>query len=231
MSFSKLKKIHVIIIGTVLCIIAGVGVFFLQVKPQMDAYKVAQAKYEKESVKGNEQSKQQAIRQRELAVMALNQAQALLDVQMRRRMPNLDFRRRDTGMLALWKEQIKVMGPLLESFAHDDKVRVLQAGFKISAPPANPNDPLFTQDVLVFPLGSVVVSGDFKRVMGNIRRWNNCRRLIMVGPPRLAGISPQLTATYDVTCYVFPVAKAQPESVIDMAGGGTGTPGAPPPTP
>jgi hypothetical protein len=229
MSFSKLKKMHVIIIGSVLFVIAGVGVFFLQVKPQMDAYKVAKAKYEKESVKGNEQSKQAAIRQQELATLALNQAQALLDVQMRRRMPYLNFSRRDIGMLALWKEQIKVMGPLLENFARDGNVRVLQAGFKIAAPPANPNDALFTQDVLVFPLGQVTVSGDFKRVMNNIRRWNNCRRLVMVGPPRLGGESPQLMVSYDVTCYVFPAAKASMESTIDMAGAGTGTPGVPTP--
>jgi hypothetical protein len=229
MSFSKLKKMHVIIIGSVLFVIAGVGVFFLQVKPQMDAYKAAKAEYEKESVKGNEQSKQAAIRQQELATLALNQAQALLDVQMRRRMPYLNFSRRDIGMLALWKEQIKVMGPLLENFARDGNVRVLQAGFKIAAPPANPNDALFTQDVLVFPLGQVTVSGDFKRVMNNIRRWNNCRRLVMVGPPRLGGESPQLMVSYDVTCYVFPAAKASMESTIDMAGAGTGTPGVPTP--
>jgi flagellar basal body-associated protein FliL len=102
MSFSKLKRIHVIIIGVVVLVIAGAGVFFLQVKPQMDAYKEAKAKYEKESVKGNETAKADAIRQRELATLAFNQAQALLDVQMKRRMPYLNFSRRDIGMLALW---------------------------------------------------------------------------------------------------------------------------------
>ncbi len=218
---------HVIIIGAVVLVIAGVGVFFLQVKPQMDAFKTAKEKYEKESVKGNEQSRQTAIQQRELANLALNQAQALLDVQMKRRMPYLNFSRRDIGMLSLWKEQIKVMGPLLEHFAHDEKVRVMQAGFKIAPPPANPNDPLFSQDVLVFPLGQVTVSGNFKQVMNNIRRWNNCRRLVMVGPPRLAGTSPQLMVSYDVTCYVFPAATASQQSTIDMAGSSTGTPGAP----
>lgn len=227
MSFSRLKKIHVVIIGSVLLVIAGVGVFFLQIKPQMDAYKAAEAKYEKESVKGNETAKAEAIRQRELAILAFNQAQALLDVQMRRRMPYLNFTRRDIGMLALWKEQIKVMGPLLESFARDPNVRVLQANFKIPAPPANPNDAVFSQDLLVFPLGQVQVSGDFKHIMNNIRRWNNCRRLVMVGPPSLGGVSPQLVATYDVTCYVFPAATANPQSMIDMAGTPTQTPGQP----
>lgn len=218
MSFSKLKKIHVIIIGSVLCVIAGVAVFFLQVKPQMDAFKVAKARYDKAVVKGNEGSKQQAKQALAKIIMEYTVAQSQLDVQMRKRMPDLNFSRRDIGMLALWKEQIKTLGPLLESFAHDKNVKLVQAGFQIQAPPANPNDPVFDQDVLVFPLGSVAVSGGFKPLMDNVRRWNNCRRLVMVGPPTLGGVSPQLTQVYTVTCYIFPAAKGG--SKIVMAGGG-----------
>ena len=228
MSLSKLKKIHVIIIGVVLCIIGGVAVFFLQVKPRMDAFKVAQARYDRAVVKGNEQSKLQAISERDKAIVDLQVKQAQLDVQMRRRMPDLNFSRRDIGMLALWKEQIKILGPLLESFARDKNVKVVQAGFQIQAPPATPNDPVFDQDVLVFPLGTVSVSGDFKHLMDNVRRWNNCRRLVMVGPPTLVGVSPQLAAAYSVTCYIFPVAKGGTR--IQMAGGNAapaGEPGAP----
>jgi hypothetical protein len=228
MSFSKLKRIHVIIIGIVLCIIAGVAVFFLQIKPQMEAFKVAKARYDKAVVKGNPASRDSAKRDLAKAVTELAVAQAQLDVQMKKRMPDLNFSRRDIGMLALWKEQIKTLGPLLESFAHDKNVKVLQAGFQIQAPPSNPNDPIFDQDVLVFPLGSVAVSGGFKPLMDNVRRWNNCRRLVMVGVPTLVGISPQLTEVYSVTCYVFPAAKGG--SKIVMAGGNAAAPGAPTPT-
>lgn len=227
MSLSKLKKIHVIIIGSVLCVIAGVAVFFLQIKPQREAFAAAEARYNAAVVKGNESSKQQAIKQRNDAIMAFQVAQGQLDGQMKRRMPDLNFARRDIGMLALWKEQIKTLGPLLESFAHDKNVRVQQAAFQIQAPPSNPNDPVFDQDVLVFPLGTVSVSGDFKHLMENVRRWNNCRRLVMVGPPTLGGVSPQLTESYSLTCYIFPVAKGGDK--IQMAGGGTaGAPGAAP---
>lgn len=232
MSLSKLKKIHVIIIGVVLCVIGGVAVFFLQVKPQMEAFKVAKARYDKAVVKGNEQSKQLAIADRNKAMADLQLKQAQLDVQMRMRMPDLNFSRRDIGMLALWKEQIKTLGPLLESFARDKNVKVVQAGFQIPPPPANPNDAVFDSPMLVFPLGQVAVTGDFKHLMDNVRRWNNCRRLVMVGPPTLAGISPQLAAVYTVTCYIFPVAKGGTK--IQMAGGdaaASGAPGAPPPTP
>ncbi|NLN78850.1 MAG: hypothetical protein GX141_08030 [Armatimonadetes bacterium] len=216
MSFSKLKKIHIIIIGSVLCVLVGVAVFFLMIKPQREAFAAAKARYDKAVVKGNEQSKRQAKAALAKAMMDYSVAQAQLDVQMRQRMPDLDFSRRDLGMLALWNEQIKTLGPLLEDFAHDKNVKVANAKFQIQPPPANPNDPVFAQDVLVFPLGSIAVQGGFKPLMENIRRWNNCSRLIMVGRPTLAGVSPQLTAVYPLTCYIFP--KAKGGSLIDMAG-------------
>lgn len=216
MSFSKLKKIHIIIIGSVLCVLVGVAVFFLQIKPQMEAFKAAKARYDKAVVKGNEQSKQQAKRELAKAMVDFSIAQAQLDVQMRKRMPDLDFSRRDIGMLALWNEQIKTLGPLLEDFAKDKNVKVAQAAFQIQPPPANPNDAVFEQDMLVFPLGSITVEGGFKELMDNIRRWNNCSRLVMVGPPSLAGVSPQLRVVYPLTCYIFPRAKGG--SKIVMAG-------------
>lgn len=216
MSFSKLKKIHIIIIGSVLCVLVGVAVFFLQIKPQMEAFKAAKARYDKAVVKGNEQSKQQAKRELAKAMVDFSIAQAQLDVQMRKRMPDLDFSRRDIGMLALWNEQIKTLGPLLEDFAKDKNVKVAQAAFQIQPPPANPNDAVFEQDMLVFPLGSITVEGGFKELMDNIRRWNNCSRLVMVGAPSLAGVSPQLRVVYPLTCYIFPRAKGG--SKIVMAG-------------
>lgn len=218
MSLAKLKKLHVIIIGVVLCVIAGVAMFYLQIKPKMAAYKAAEARYTKAVVKGNQGSLDQA--KRELTKMQTDfmVAQKQLDDQMKLRMPYLNFSRRDIGMLTLWKEQTKTLGPLLESFARDKNVTIQQVAFPIQAPPANPNDTLFDQDVLVFPLGTVQVSGDFKHLMNNVTRWNNCRRLVMVGPPELSGISPQLTAKYSLTCYIFPVAKGG--SKIQMAGGG-----------
>lgn len=225
MSLSKLKRIHVIIIGVVLCIIAGVAMFFLQIKPQTVALKAAEDRYNKSVVKGNPSSLQGAKGELTKAMVDFNMAQQQLDAQMKLRMPHLDFTRRDVGMLSLWNEQIKTLGPLLEGFARDKNVTGVQASFQIQAPPANPNDPVFDQDVLVFQLGNVSATGDFKHLMDNIRRWNSCRRLVMVGPPSLSGISPRLTASYPLTCYIFPVAKGG--SKIQMAGGGAATPGAP----
>jgi hypothetical protein len=204
--------------------------FFLQIKPQNEQYAQAKAEYDKASVKGNEVAKAMAIEEKNKAILDFQVAQAQLDVQMKLRMPNLNFSRRDIGMLALWKEQIKTLGPLLEGFAKDKNVVVRGASFTIPPPPVNPNDALFEQDVLEFKLGNITVSGDFKHLMNNIRRWNNCRRLVMVGPPTLGGVSPELQQTYSLTCYIFPAVKADPSNKIQMAGGGAaaGTPGAAP---
>ncbi|MGQ9455145.1 MAG: hypothetical protein ACUVRS_09525 [Armatimonadota bacterium] len=216
MSLAKLKRIHVIIIGSVLCVMAATAMFFLLIKPKQEAYKAAEARYNAAKDLGNQVAEDKAIRELNQAILEANIAKQALDAQMKRRMPDLSFASRDIGMLALWNEQIKTLGPLLERFARDQNVNVLSANFSIPPPPVNPNDPIFDQDVLVFPLGEVQVAGNFKNLMNNIRRWNNCRRLVMVGPPQLQGTSPSLVMRYSVTCYIFPVAKGGPQ--IPIAG-------------
>ncbi len=224
MSLSKLKKIHVIIIGSVLCVMAAAALFFLLIKPQQEAYEKAEARYNAAKDLGNQMAENKALDDLAKAISESNLARQAFDYQMKRRMPDLSFARRDTGMLALWQEQIKTLGPLLESFARDKSVDVVGARFTIPPPPVNPNDSIFDRDQLVFPLGSVQAVGNFKDLMNNIRRWNNCKRLVMVGPPVLQGTSPRLAMAYAVTCYVFPAAKGGPQ--IPMAGTGQqGQPG------
>lgn len=219
MSLSKLRKIHVIIIGSVLCVIAAVAIFFLQIKPTNQKIEEQKKRYETAFVKGNPQSRDQAIRERDDAAQKVVLAQMQLDTLLAKQMPVLNFTRRDIGMLALWKEQIKKLGPLLEKFAQDRNVTVLSAKFPIPAPPANPNDATFDQEILTYSLGTVQIQGSFKSVMKNISRWNNCSRLVMVGPVTLSGISPELTASYPLTCYIFPTAKGGDK--IQMAGTGS----------
>lgn len=233
MSFSKLKQIHVIIIGAFLCVVAIVGVFMLLIKPKQAALQAAQARIDKASPVGNQAAENQAIADLNKAILEVSNTQKNLNVEMAKRMPDLSFTRRDLGMLQLWHEQIDTLGPLLEKFAKDKNVKVLSAKFSIPAPPANPNDAIFDQDVLVFPLGTVQVKGSFKDLMSNITRWNNCRRLVMVSSPVMAGTSPNLVASYGLTCYIFPVAKGGEKiqmagtGAADASGGGMPSPGMP----
>lgn len=189
----------------------------LLVKPKQEAVKAAQARVDKCTL-ANSASENQAIQSLNNAIRETNSIQQIMNEQMKKRMPNLNFARRDLGMLQLWHEQISTLGPLLENFAKDKNVKVINAKFSLPAPPANPNNAIFDQDVLVFQLGTVVVQGSFKDLMANIQRWNNCSRLVMVSQPMLSGISPNLTASYALTCYIFPAAKGGEK--IQMAGTG-----------
>ncbi len=217
MKFSKLRKLHIIIIGSVLCVIAVVAQYFFLIKPKMEAYKAADERYKKAIVLGNPQAENKAIDDRIKAVARVAQVQQSWAAEMARRMPDLSFTRRDFGMLQLWQEQINTLGPLLERSAKDPNMSAVVARFGIPTPPLNPNDPIFDKEPLIFPLGNVQVQGSsFKSVMNNIRRWNNCNRLVMVGPPAVSGNSPRLSAAYSLTCYIFPWAKGG--EPISMAG-------------
>ena len=227
MSLSKLKQIHVIIIGAFLCIAAMVGLFFLVIKPQNVKLAAATSRRDVAATVGNATSEQQAIAEFNAAVLQVAQTKQKLDEYVRSRMPDLSFARREYGMLELWKEYTKVLGPLLNSFARDKSVTIQSAIFQMPPLPTTPNDPVFDMDVIQIQLGAVQATGDFKSLMNNVSRWNKCRRLVMVGPPALTGSSPNnLSVVYPVTCYIFPVEKGGP--MIQMAGGaGAGAPGAP----
>lgn len=243
MSFSKLKKLHIIIIGAFLCVLAGGLMGFFLIKPEFEKYQAAYDRLagivSKVGVPGVEVSAEvdyasafQPAMDKALDNMARansekNEATALLRAKMDYLMPPLDFSDRKYGMIAFWKEQILTLGPMMERFARDKNVDVVSANFQLPAPPVNPNDPLFEKEVLEFPLGTVAVQGNFKNIMENMRRWNTCNRLVLLSPPTLQGTSPQLQAAYNVTLYIYPMAVAKAGDTVPMAGGGTAAPGAP----
>ncbi|MFQ3548903.1 MAG: hypothetical protein SNJ70_04065 [Armatimonadota bacterium] len=207
MSLTKLKKIHIVIIGVFLILASGFAIFWFLIKPKQAELEAAQARIDAASVLGNAASEAQAKRDLEKAKLDARLAQQTLDAEMQRRMPNLSFARRDIGMLQLWQEQIYTLGPLIEKFAQDKNVRVTPLKITLPPPPSNPNSDVFDKDVLVFNLGTVTVNGDFPNLMNNIRKWNNCERLVMVTEPKLTGVSPDLQSTYNLTCFIFPVDK------------------------
>ncbi len=218
MSLSKLKKIHVIIIGVLLCIITCVAIYYLMIVPQNDAYKKADDRYNAAIGEGTEQVLAQTRKKYQETLKQYAQVMRDLDAQMRIRMPNLSFARRDYGMIALWKEQLLNLGPLLESFANKGSAKVLDLDMKIPEPPKSPNDPVFDKDVLVFDLGEIKVQGDYKTVLDSVGYWNGCPRLVLTSMPELSGVSPAITAKYNLKCYIFPREKGGP--AIPIAGGG-----------
>lgn len=222
MSLSKLRKIHIIIIGSVLCVIAVVAMYFLVIKPKQVAFKAAEDRFNAAKDLGNEMARNNALADQSKAIVEVAMKQREMQVVMDKKMPDLSFDRRDIGMLQLWKEYITNLGPLLNHYANDKGVDAVDAQFKIPTPPLNPNDALFDSDMITVPLGDVQVTGSsFKALMNNITRWNNCSRLVMVGPPAISGNSPYLMGKYSLTCYIFPATKGGPK--IELAGQGGGT--------
>ena len=89
--------------------------------------------------------------------------------------------------------------------------------------------------VVLFELGSVTVSGNYKQIMANVRSWTKMPRyLAVVDGLRIDGTSPNLTASYNVTILGYIRAKTMFPAHVEPAGaagaGGT-TPGGGPATP
>ncbi|MBP5738266.1 MAG: hypothetical protein J6X38_04215 [Abditibacteriota bacterium] len=202
----KLKKWHVAAIGSFLCIAAAGALYWFMMKPRQEELAAVTASYEQLDNEGSESNRQAAERRLLKAQNDLNNNTHKLDVYMNKYMPNLQFEKRDKGMIALWNEQIYNLVPTVERFSRDPNpnVKVITGTFTAPPPPANPNDPLFSQEWIRYDMGPYAVRGDFKALMKNIRRWKDCNRLIVISPPILAGTSPNLVSSYNLTCYVAP---------------------------
>lgn len=225
MNFSKLRKIHIVIIGCLVCALVGVGIYFLFIKKASEALKVETARYNQYAPTGTMANVQAAQLDVQKALQEVAEKQTELDHFMRAKMPNLNFARRDTGMLALWHEQSEVLGPLLIRWINQSGVK-LSSSITIPAPPSNPNalsaDP---NAPIRLDLGKIKVEGNFKKLMDHIRRWNSCNRLVLIDSPTLTGQSPNLACEYSLTVFLFPRTPAGPE--IQMAGAGGAAAGMP----
>lgn len=215
MSLSKLKRLHVIIMGALLCVITGVGFFFLLINPVMKEKALTQTEYE--ASKAIADTLPMATQDFNAAKVEVSAAEGQFAAYEQSKMPNLSFAQRDQGMLDLWHEQVEVLGPLLIRCASRGGVR-LTSEITIPAPDTNPN--AMPTDLITIPIGNVTVVGDFPSILRNIRAWNTCPRLVRVDKPSISGVSPFLTASYDITVYIFPKGIAGPQ--IQMAGASTG---------
>jgi len=221
---SKLKIIHVAIIGALACIIAGTSMLFLMVKPAQARLAALQSRYDK--AQSTWQRKAQVERELDDAKQKNHLMFWKLNYYMDHKMPNLSFTNRTVGMVQLWKEQSIVLGPMLKRWPAKTGVK-LTSNFSLPAPPVSPNS--LETTLIKIPVGNFSVTGDFATIMAHLRSWNKFPRLVQIDPVTITGESPTLTATYAVTVYIFP--KGEPGPTVPMAGGaaatGTGAPGAP----
>lgn len=217
MSMSKLRTIHVVIIGSFACIVVVVGVYFLVIKKCYA--QIGQYNTRLQTAEQTWQRKAQA--ERELAEAKLQNHLMMVRYEryMREKMPSLSFADRTQGMIALWKEHGEVLGPLLESWPRKTGV-IFAGGVQVPAAPTDPNS--VDTSIIRIPVGTFSVVSDFRSILNHLRSWNRFNRLVQIDLASLSGTSPRMTAQYAVTVYIFPRGEAGP--TVTIAGGGGGAP-------
>ena len=222
MNMSKLRSLHVIIIGAVVCVIVGVGLFFVLIKPTR--VKIAETQQQYDASKQIADQEPQALRERDKAIEESQKAQLEYAKYQKSKMPNIDFTDRGQGMLDLWKEQAIILGPLVQKWPSKNNVRLISA-IQVPAPPVNPN--MVQTEIIEIPLGPVQIMGSFDKILKSIEAWNNFNRLVRIDYPSLQGSSPNLVSQFNITVYIFPRGKPGPQIQIAGQGGTTGVPGMP----
>ncbi len=203
---SKLRKIHVIIIGCAACALVVAGLFFLVIKPANERIAVVETELQAATEVANRlQSDQRKLVQ---VKDEFNRQVTSYSRFMRAKMPAITFADRPQGMIALWKEQAEVLGPMLQSWPRKTGVRLL-SGVQVPAAPTDPN--AISTSVVSIDIGTFQVMGDFHTIMSHIRRWNNFNRLVQLTPVKISGVSPFMTGEYGVTVYLVPSGTAGPE--------------------
>lgn len=232
MGGSKLKALHVIIIGTVACVLVVAGLYFFIIKKQYVQLTALNGQYQTLS---QEYAKLPSVKMRLERARENNRiVMVKYDKYLREKMPPLSFQDRAQGMIALWKEQSEVLGPLLQSWPDKTGVR-LTSGVQVPAAPVDPNaiDPT----LITIPVGTFTVRGDFTSILSHLRSWNKFNRLVKIDVGRLTGPSPGMTAEYTVTVFIFPRGEAGQNVAMagqGQAGAGPGAPSqgfVPPPPP
>jgi hypothetical protein len=214
---SKLKALHVAIIGFVVCILIVVGTFFLVIKKANEEITALNGRLDAATAVENTRQKEM----KRLADAKINnqKLQATLEKYMRAKMPAISFQDRPEGMIALWKEHAETLGPLLRAWPAKTGVN-MTTGVTIPAPPVDPNT--IDTSIIKIPVGSFTVTGDYATLMDHIRSWNRFNRLVQIDVGSLSGMGQFLTLNYTVTVYIFPRGEAGPTATM----AGAATPGA-----
>ncbi len=138
-------------------------------------------------------------------------------------MPTISFQDRAQGMIALWKEQAEVLGPMLQSWPGKTGVQLL-SGVTVPAAGTDPN--AIDTSLIQIPIGTFEVVGEFSSILEHIGSWNRFGRLVRVDPVSLTGPSPGMRGQYAVTVLIFPHGEAGPAvSMGGAKGEGSSMPG------
>jgi Tfp pilus assembly protein PilO len=238
MKQTKLRRIHVVIIGIVVCLIIGAGMFFVLIKKSNETLNIETKRRDQYAPTGTPQNVQAAERDRDAARREVADAQIKLDKYMKSKMPMLNFQDpagaeagtgRMMGMIQLYNEKTETLAPLIYRWARKSRGVTISGDLSIPTPSFNPNDTAFEADVYTLPIGKLKAKGTYKAIMDHIRNWSSCGRLVSVNGLSFTGSSPNLECEYDLTVYLMPRFKADSTKPLGMANAAAGAPGAPTP--
>lgn len=215
MNLSKLRRIHIVIIGSVACALVVAGLYFLVIKKAQERIGKLEARLE--TAEGIWAQKAATESKLEAAKVRYRMVNAKYEEYLGKKMPAISFEDRAQGMIALWKEQTEVLGPMLEKWPGKTGVR-LASEVRVPAAGTNPN--AVETSLIRVPVGTFRVLGDFSVIMGHIRSWNDFGRLVEISPASLTGPSPTMTAEYTVTVLIFPRGETGPAISMASAPGG-----------
>jgi len=223
MKLNRINPWTVAGIGIALSLLAIAGIFFLMIKPTLDATAVQQGIYTANYPDSTPAAQKNAQKALQAAKLQVQQIKFQWAVKSAAKMPRYDVSSRPLALRQITYELTHVLGPDLQ---HQLTTTGVKSGTQIvlPAPPLSPND--ITAAPVVIPLGTITVSGDFRHILAHFYEWQDFNRLVIADNLAFTGSSPYMTATYTATLYIFPQNDDKLGPVIPQAGGGTAAPGA-----
>lgn len=239
MGLSRLTPLHITIIGAVMVLLIAVAFYFLgphKTFQNLSALNERVSAADTQLAARTKNERDKAAAEKEVA-----QTEAQFARYEARLMPKppidltkpTDERAMTLAMIELWKQPYKLV-TAANKFARDQarryKVQLLSPPFSIAGQPTDPA--AIPQNILVFPMGTIQVSGSFQNVNDYMRSWSRFNRLVALdgfqlstGPNPAAG-NATVVGQATVTCYVFPRSNPQPPAAADPYGGYPGAPDA-----
>jgi hypothetical protein len=245
MGSSKIKPVHVYLIGGVLMLIIGVGLYFAVLKPVNDEIEVVNGQIAAERAKTVSVDNQPfTIAQRTAAEDALKKAEirknerkaTLAALEVRKQLPSnerLEIAGDTPGLitntLPRWFNLPQVVVQRMERYAQQSaRKHGVTVTTQFSGPSPGTNPDSIPRQIIAWTLGGMTVEGEFNRVMAWVRDWNNAPLLVSVDGLRcqLAGRNGRVVATAGLSAFVFPTgpgaAKWSGQQQQAAAGAGAG---------
>jgi hypothetical protein len=246
MNSKKLTHVHVYIIGAVLAVIVGVGLFYFLLKPldeknkslrgDISTTESSPVQVAKASFNINQKTQADKALVDEKATQAKMQSELDQKERVRRLPSNINIVIPSEGpdlattlprWLVLAPQVVRQMTAYAQTTAKKYDVKVTTS---FAAPAPSTDLSTIPTDIIAWNLGPITATGPFPKVMAWAREWNRSPLLTSVDGLKcsIAGPKGVVTANASITAYFFPTGPGVKEAGAGApAGGGGGMTGMP----